>query len=107
MSKVKYTKVNTADRLPEKSGIYITNLGSLLFYEYEDEEVFKSLRSEKIFSISQIEFWLEEFPDREEEMREMLEECRVQLEFLNEHQERGTTNSVLSRLKTLLNELKQ
>lgn len=46
---------------------------------------------------------LKEVPDREDEMREMLEECKLQLEYLqNKFGETGTGNNVLSRLEKLL-----
>lgn len=44
-----------------------------------------------------------EVPDREEEMREMLEECKNRLEYLNGRFPTGTTSNILSRLQKLLN----
>lgn len=89
--KVKYIKVNTADRLPEKEGKYLCKV-----YGYSNYEHYAFIDG-KFKTSFVIEEYLEPVPDREDEMREMLEECRVQLKFLNYKQK-----SILSRLKTLL-----
>ncbi|MCQ9638631.1 hypothetical protein MP478_04450 [Chryseobacterium sp. WG14] len=100
--KTKYIKIAVSDRLPEKGGFYYTYTESGLkiadwFYEGKFNYVSPSYYPE---------YWLEEVPDHEDEMREMLEECKLQLEYLNKP-ERGTANNVLSRLNTLLTKLKQ
>lgn len=96
--KTKFIKVAVNERLPEKEGWYFT------IDPHEEYQVWKWKNG---YRWEGIEFFLLEVPDREDEMREMLEECRLQLEHLNSFKQRGTTNSLLSRLNTLLNELKQ
>lgn len=98
MSRTKYKKVAVSERLPEKEGDYfcvIANGPSIM-----------TCRSIYFDRFKGITHWLEEVPDYEEEMMEMLEESRLQLEHLNSFQQRATTNSVLSRLETLLTKLK-
>ena len=99
--KTKYIKVSTADRLPYSFGHYVTfTENNEQGYNYYDDSTCE-FRSESI-----ITHWLQEVPDYEYEMLDMLEECRLQLEHLNSLKKRGTTNSVLSRLKTLLTKIK-
>jgi len=87
MEKTKFIRVAVEERLPDEELLSVlTNLGKLFVFDVE-----KSAK-----------WWLEEIPDREDEMLQMLEECRLQLEHLNSFQERGTTNSVLSKLKGLI-----
>ncbi|CEJ71286.1 hypothetical protein BN1195_03631 [Chryseobacterium oranimense G311] len=98
----KYVKVSTADRLPEKEGKY-------LIYHKGFKSIFHSSFKPQYQEMAKyfdknIDYWLEEKPDYEEEMRGMLEECKNQLEHLN-NPSRGTTNSVLSRLETLLDKI--
>lgn len=102
--KVKYIKVSVSDRLPEAEGKYMiyhkgfrTTLRST--FDPKDHEKIEYYKEN-------IEYWLEEVPDYEEEMKEMLEECKIQLEHLNYPVQRGTTNSVISRLETLLDKIK-
>jgi len=65
--KVKYIKVSAADRRPTLGDVFFTiddgDKGKRLF----------DIRKRKFFGTTQPEFWLEPVPDREEEMREMLE----------------------------------
>lgn len=71
----KFIKVSVSDRLPGKEGLYCTNLGTLLFYKNsEGLESFKNLRNEEVISKSRIDFWLEEVPDYEDQMKDMLED---------------------------------
>lgn len=63
--KTKYIKVKTADRLPEKSGIYIVDGFKFAF--------FNGIEFLRFNEVAQVEWWLFEVPDREEEMSEMLE----------------------------------
>lgn len=96
MSKVKYIKVNTADRLPEKGGTYLSELGEVFFaqssgkfeHNYEAHNVYP-------------EFWLSPVPDREEEMREMLEKV---LKINHHHKFNG--HLINEQIEQLLNELK-
>ncbi len=101
MKNSKYIKVSVSDRLPDKYGKtgVIDNKG-----EFKTTE-FLGTTNEEIFRVK-YDYWLEEKPDYEDEMKEMLEECVLQLEHLNSFKERGTTNSVLSRLETLITKLK-
>lgn len=67
MGKTKYIKVSTADRLPEKEGDYfciIANGPSIMTCRSMYFERFKG-----------ITHWLEEKPDYEDEMKEMLEDA--------------------------------
>ena len=68
--KTKFTKVAVSERLPKDfSKILINYKGSddLQMYDY-----FDNLHEQDFFE-ENINFWFEESPDREEEMREMLE----------------------------------
>lgn len=49
-----------------------------------------------------ITYWIKEVPDNTNQLMELLEECKVQLEYLNNDKEHGTTNNLLSRLETIL-----
>ena len=69
--KTKFTKVAVSERVPKDfSKILINYKGSdnLQMYDY-----FDNLHEQDFFE-ENINFWLEESPDREEEMIEMLEE---------------------------------
>lgn len=109
--KTKYIKVSVSDRLPEKDGVYfswIDNPNSEFHLVPEDyNKICRRAENGQFNSFYDVTDYLIEVPDYEEEMKEMLEECRLQLEHLNSFKERGTTNSVLSRLETLLTKLKQ
>lgn len=61
--KTKFTKVAVEERLPEKDGYYFTNNGYKYFFDILG------------FTIK-TDWWLEESPDREDEMIEMLERIR-------------------------------
>lgn len=70
--KTKYIKVSVSDRLPEETETYMTSHGWFTydhgkFYNDEDEEV------------PYVNYWLEEIPDREEEMRLLLKESKEKL----------------------------
>lgn len=69
--KTKFIKVSVSERLPEQGKYYcqIKNREGRLIHQfyYPDETVFQKQWERDV------EFWLEEVPDREEEMREMLE----------------------------------
>lgn len=103
MSKTKFTKVAVSERLPKDfSKILINYKGSddLQMYDY-----FDNLHEQDFFE-ENINFWFEESPDREEEMREMLE--RVfnlcdKLQFPTEKQ----LSDLKTEIKSLLQSLKQ
>lgn len=101
--KTKFIRVSVEERLPEveKHVLGIWNTGESGTVVINENGYWYSFEAQS--ECDQPDFWLEEVPDREDEMREMLEECRIQLQYLNEKQERGTTNSVLNRLIILLN----
>ncbi|MEE6130239.1 hypothetical protein V2E39_22765 [Chryseobacterium arthrosphaerae] len=97
--KNKYIKVSVSDRLPKYGWAVVENeYGEILTVLFNPNTNVKKFKSN-------YKFFLEEVPNYEDEMKEMLEECRLQLEHLN-NPGRGTTNSVLSRLGTLLTKLK-
>lgn len=79
--------------------------------EYEDFEKFlirtveDSIASYKILKHCLMFDKSEE--DLETQMKDMLYDCRAQLDFLNEKQPRGTTTAVLSRLDTLLQKIEK
>lgn len=103
----KYIKVSVSERLPHVR----TDVVVLWTNEDQTYSAGAGFVTEKGYwwvydsDCSAPEYWLEEVDDHEGEMRDMLEECRLQLEHLNKNQ-RGTTNAVLSRLENLLNKLK-
>lgn len=78
MSKTKYIKVPVSERLPEASGTYLTisRLGVKM------QSYFNKGRFEGFL---EPEYWLEEVPDREQEMKEMLERCQKSLEYIHEN----------------------
>lgn len=101
----KYKKVAVSERLPE------INTNVIVLGDMEDVAIGYVSQHMNWWqygsdTVDNIEYWLEEVPDYEDEMREMLEECRLQLEHLNKSS-RGTTNSVLSRIETLLSKINQ
>lgn len=76
MSKTKFTKVAVSERLPKDfSKILINYKGSddLQMYDY-----FDNLHEQDFFE-ENINFWLEESPDREDEMIEMLRKIEDKL----------------------------
>ncbi|MDN5470375.1 MAG: hypothetical protein L0G02_08155, partial [Lactococcus lactis] len=77
MSKTKYIKVAVSERLPEKEGKYLARV-----FHYSNFELYEFSSGEFRTSFL-IDEWMEEVSDREQEMKEMLEECRLQLEYLN------------------------
>ena len=97
--KTKFTKVAVSERLPSKDNKYfvIDITGELNKVPFRDAE---------FHSWQPIHFWLEESPDREDEMIEMLE--RVfnlcdKLQFPTEKQ----LSDLKTEIKSLLQSLKQ
>ncbi|WP_347219345.1 hypothetical protein [Chryseobacterium sp.] len=70
----KYKKVAVSDRLPNRSGDFLTSIGWLYFNPDTKEWGFH-------FPFSTPEYWLEEVPDYEDEMREMFEKA---IQYLNQ-----------------------
>lgn len=70
--KLNYRKILTSERLPE-SGLFFTNLGELNFNYHHMESYMWS--EEYTSDILYPEWWLEEIPNREEELADLLEEA--------------------------------
>lgn len=91
MSKTKYIKVLVSKRVPDESKEYITDLG---FLKYSSTMNFFIGHPGLV---QKPKYWLEEVPDREDEMREML--SRIQdLDILPEEIEYEVGN-LLNTLK--------
>ncbi|KAA0126418.1 hypothetical protein FY557_17355 [Chryseobacterium sp. SN22] len=99
--KTKYIKVNTADRPPEEDGKYYTELG-LLNYN-EETELFYNLRGK----IRLADECFLEVPDKEEEMREMLQRMHSALTELRDIDENSEIfrSIIPEEINELLNEL--
>lgn len=96
--KTKYKKVQVSERLPKKGGKYlIYHKGFRAFlqstYEPDDLEWVNYFKKN-------IEFWLEEVPDMEDEMREILEQ--IYLETPNYLQISTETRKEIEQLLTKL-----
>lgn len=100
--KTKFTKVAVEERLPEKEGYYFTNNGYKYFFDILG------------FTIK-TDWWLEESPDREDEMIEMLRKIEDKLnDFHNDLAKSvidmevyNPLSSDLLKIKSLLQSLKQ
>lgn len=103
MSEVKYTKVSTVDRLPNQSDIYSTNLGDIDFHVH-DGNFWDADDNFEMYP----EYWLEPVPDREEEMREMLQRIHSALTELRDTDENSEIfrSIIPEEIEQLLNELK-
>lgn len=66
--KTKYIKVSVSERLPEKEGWYF-----IIHHNPIRSKAKYIPEYKRFYGYSDIDFWLEEVPDMEEEMREMLE----------------------------------
>lgn len=78
MSKTKFIKILVSERLPKQSGEYIcfsNKTGKEKILTFSTTDSFDSW-----YFKMRIESWLEEIPDREEEMIEMLEELKHVIE---------------------------
>lgn len=75
--KTKFIKVSVQERLPTKTNKYFTDKGLAIFGEVMRTWHLDNLR---IYP----NYWLEEVPDLEEEMREMLERMKINLLFVSE-----------------------
>ena len=100
--KTKFTKVAVSERLPEEAGYYFTNNGYKYFFDILG------------FTIK-TDWWLEESPDREDEMIEMLRKIEDKLnDFHNDLAKSvidmevyNPLSSDLLKIKSLLQSLKQ
>jgi hypothetical protein len=72
MEKTKYIKVAVSDRLPEKSKcVKVIDQSDNIYDGFiTDKDVWQVYTQ---FEYGNIEYWLEEVPDHEEEMREILQ----------------------------------
>ena len=66
MKNSKYIKVSVSDRKPDRSGDFLTNMGWLYFNPDTKEWGFH-------YPSPLPEYWLQEVPDYEDEMKEMLD----------------------------------
>ncbi|NML70004.1 hypothetical protein HHL23_09345 [Chryseobacterium sp. RP-3-3] len=78
MSKTKYIKVAVSERLPDKTNEYFTDKGKAIF-----GSVMKNWHVDELLAYPN--YWLCEVPDREQEMKEMLERCQKSLEYIHEN----------------------
>ncbi len=107
MQNTKYKKVIVSDRLPTKnSNVILINCLGDTFNGYYSEKNNWIISTGGHFS--SIEYWLEEVPDYEEEMKEMLDKA---VQYLNECQWHPSyvetysnftmnANELLTKLKT-------
>lgn len=102
MSKTKYIKVAVSERLPVTAGYYfIVNRATGKQSGYFNGRTFSE-------SFIDPEYWLEEVPDREQEMKEMLKELVHQIETFTKGNigEQDYFNSSVTQAKELLNSIK-
>ena len=69
--RTKFIKVSTADRLPEKDGKYTVQRNDS--ENYHEMYYFNGSPLNVSFWTAYVEYWLEEKPDYEDEMKETLE----------------------------------
>lgn len=108
MKTTKFIKVSTADRLPEE------NIPVILIDRFNNSFEGHISGSKKwiIYTdgeFDKVEFWLEEKPDYEEEMREMLEKIVSHFEDTAEEYglESNEKRSAIERAKKLIKEAKE
>ena len=121
MSKTKFTKVAVEERLPEQSGRYFVWVdnpnarGQENAEQYNmDKKVFDAFNRE-FKSFYDVTHWIEESPDREDEMIEMLRKIEDKLnDFHNDLAKSvidmevyNPLSSDLLKIKSLLQSLKQ
>jgi hypothetical protein len=92
--KNKFIKVPTTERLPDEAQHYFTDQGKL-YYDNERKEFYDK------YDVSyEIKYFLEEIPDREDEMREVLEEI---LEMDKEYPFDALPSLFVEKIEQLLN----
>ncbi|WP_288435318.1 hypothetical protein [uncultured Chryseobacterium sp.] len=95
--KTKYIKVSVSDRLPETAGYYfIINRAASIQIGYFNGRSFAE-------SFIDFDYWLEEKPDYEEEMREMLEEV---YDYAKKWPLDGLPSQMEDKIEELLTKLK-
>lgn len=107
MSKTKFTKVAVEERLPEEidtNTVFLTKEGNVrIFY---NKKYLKDY--EPNYEEDELEYFLEESPDREDEMIEMLEEGIVHLNNLDWQRNMiKTYSNWVTNVETLLETIKQ
>lgn len=107
MSKTKFTKVAVEERLPEEidtNTVFLTKEGNVrIFY---NKKYLKDY--EPNYEEDELEYFLEESPDREDEMIEMLEEGIVHLNNLDWQRNMiKTYSNWITNVETLLETIKQ
>ena len=105
--KTKFTKVAVEERLPEEidtNTVFLTKEGNVrIFY---NKKYLKDY--EPNYEEDELEYFLEESPDREDEMIEMLEEGIVHLNNLDWQRNMiKTYSNWVTNVETLLESLKQ
>jgi len=80
MSNTKFIKVFITERLPKKGGSINSNLGVIF---YNDRS--KKFEDNDLPNIVYPYYFLEEVPDRESELIEMLEKCKESLDWVYEN----------------------
>ena len=107
MKNTKYIKVSTADRLPEvnKCVKVIDQEDNIYDGFITDKQVWQVYTQ---FEYGRIEYWLQEKPDYEEEMKEMLEELNNSID----EQDTGIgissdLNDAWVKIQNLLTKIKQ
>lgn len=114
--KTKYIKVAVSERLPEKEGKYFLWVDNPNARGLESEELSMAYNMEnKHFKEGEFQtfyettHWLQEVPDREQDMKEMLEELVSQIQTFTKGNigEQEYFDSSISQAKELLNTLKQ
>ncbi|MFP3835379.1 hypothetical protein [Chryseobacterium sp. SIMBA_028] len=100
--RTKFIKVSVEERKPTISKAYHTNLGIVM---YDDNiGVFYKPGHHNI----QIDFWLEEVPDMEDEMIELMKKLDTELDYQDRCREMtGELYECWDDLKSLLTKLKQ
>lgn len=97
MNKTKYIKVQVSEMLPDESGKYNTDCG-LIDYSCHTKIFF----SNNVFNYP-VGYWLEEVPDREQEMKDIIESLIYELEHSRYAED---TEESIMKAKELLNTLK-
>lgn len=103
MQKRKYVEVKTSEKLPAEKGEYIavvdpeTNFAGFFYFDPEDPADVEWWKETP-------EYWLQEVPDYEDEMKEMLEKAKKVLIHYSKNLK--TTDPTISEIEELLTKLK-
>lgn len=99
----KYVKVPVSERLPEKGGTVLTDLGDVFFRKDT-----KNFEDNYGYDIEYPEYWYQEVPDQSEEMEEMLNEIFLELDSLWDHEHNNSVFGVIDvkKIAELLNKVK-